>query len=340
MLLRLMQFSPIKNDIIGLDIGSDFIKLLKINNKTTPKVVEKYAIAPLPAGAIVKNEIKEPNVVAQILKKTLEETGSKTDQIALAITRSSTIIKNITIDSRLTADELETRVYVEAKHQFPDLIGDSYLDYTIVGKSSKDETQLDVILVACRKNVVDSYIALLHLAGVTPKIVDVNSFAFERALLEIANSTSANRTVALLNLDSSLSTLIVLHDKQLIYAHDETFDAHRLLTLLNEAKDDVEKQQTILKDNLSTHLRHAMNFFYSTRSHFNIEKLFVGGDCTRDFNLVDFIHNETGLETCIADPFAHMQIHSAIDTPEFKKSHSGLVLCAGLALYSLKDEGL
>ncbi|MHB1948170.1 MAG: type IV pilus biogenesis protein PilM [Gammaproteobacteria bacterium] len=340
MLLRLMQLSPIQNEIIGLDIGSDFIKLLKINNKTSPKLVEKYAIAPLPSGAIIKSEIKEPNIVAQILKKTLEETRLKTEHIVLAITRSSTIIKNITIDSRLTPDELETRVYIEAKHQFPDLIGDSYLDYTIIGKSPKDEAQLEVILVACRKNVIDSYISLLNLAGVAPKAVDVNSFAFERALLEIANSAPECKTVALLNLDTSLSTLIVLHDKKLIYAHDESFDAHRLLTQLNEAKNDVEKQQTILKENLSTHLRHAMNFFYSTRSHFNIEKLFVSGDCTKDFNLSDFIHNETGLDTCIADPFSHMQISPEINATEFKKSQSELVLCAGLALYSLETEGL
>lgn len=340
MLLRLLQLTQSNDEIIGLDIGSDFIKLLKINKKTSPKMVEKFAVVPLPSGAIIKNEIKEPRIVAEIIKNSLDALGIKTKEAALAISRSSTIMKNITVDKRLTADELESRAWIEASHQFPDLVGESYLDFTVIGDAPKDPSQLEVTLVACRKEVVDPYIELLHLAGLVPKIMDVNSFAFERTLLEIAKSVPQNKTIALLNLDTSLSTLIVLHENKLIYAHDERFDADRLLKQVKEAGADAEKQNTILKETISAHLRHTMHFFYSTRSQFTIEKLFVGGDCTKGNNLIDFIKNETGIDTQVANPFMNMRIHSAINQDEFKQFSSSLVLCAGLALSDIEAKGI
>lgn len=329
-----MMLTGAQNKLIGMDLGADSIKILEINSTSNPRCVEKFAIGSLPPGTIVKNEIKEPDVVTQVLKATLYQADIKTKNIAIAIPRSSTIIKNINIDNRLSADEIETRAWIEANHHFPDLVGDSYLDFAIVGPSSQDENQLELMLVACRKDIIKPYIEIAKNTDLNLKIVDVNSFALERALSLISASEPNHETIGLLNFDIDLSTLIVIQNEKLIYAHDEPFDGARLLKQLNETQGDELKLQNVVKENLTAYLRHIMHFFYSSRPNVSIKKIYFSGDCARDPALMGFIQQEIGIEMEIANPFLTLELNSGIDAAEIQTYSPALVLCAGLALSS------
>src|SRR5438445_7794716 len=142
------------NDLMGLDISSDFIKLLKINSIKQAYRIENFAIEPTPAGAIVNGEIKEYAKIGGVIKSMLKKSGIATAEFALAIPCSSVIIKNITIDKRLSEDEIESRAWIEANRLFPDLVGNIYLSFDILGPSIQDSSQLELMLVACRKEQV------------------------------------------------------------------------------------------------------------------------------------------------------------------------------------------
>lgn len=234
------------NGLMGLDIGSDSIKLLKINSSGTPYKVENLAISPIPQGIITKDEIKDYAAIASILKDMIRMTGVKSKDVAFAIPRSSAIIKTILIDNRLEPEDIESRAWVEANRHFPDLVGDIHLDFAVLGPSPQDSSQLEVILVACRKDLIKPYLEILKLAGLTAKIVDVNSYALERSLSVIAKGMPELQTIALLNLDYTLSTFIVVQDNKLIYSHDQSFDGHRLE---NQAKAFTEKTLKGLPEN-------------------------------------------------------------------------------------------
>ncbi|MES2217508.1 MAG: type IV pilus assembly protein PilM [Pseudomonadota bacterium] len=354
MLLRrwLQQRNP--HNLVGLDIDSDVIKLLKINASETPPIVECVAIQSLPEGAILKNEIKNEAAVVTALKTLFRNTGLTKDYVALAIPRSLALIKLVTVDKRLNEEEIESRAWVEANRNFPDLVGDIHLDFSIVGPNAQDDSQLDMVLVACRKEQIKPFLDVLHESNLTPKVLDVNCYALERALAVIMPQTEPSTSaIALLNLNFTLSSLIVTQNKQLIYAHDHSYDGHRLITqvrnfLKEEGKnmsDPIEKTlpegdhqayNDILKENLTSHLRHTMHFFYSSRPNINIQKLILAGDCITVPNIAQYIQEETHVETVLADPFANMVIASDVDKDILKKYAATLTLCCGLALSNLK----
>lgn len=323
------------NQIVGLEIGSNSLKLLKINSSTTPKKIENFSIASLPPDAIVKGEIKDYAAVAQVLKNMVKQAGITTKEFALSIPRSSTVIKNITIDSRLSEDEIESRAWIEAKNHFPELVGDIFLDFSILGPAAQDASQLELVLVACRKDQLKPYMDVLHMAGLNPAIIDVNNYALERALSLIANET-ASSTIALLNLDFTLSTLIVVHENKLIYAHDEAFDGNRLLKQVREFPKDSPNYVDLLKDSLSAHLRHTIHFFYSSRPNINIDKIILSGDCVTLSSMDLVVHQVTGIETQLANPFVDMTPSSMVNANELKQNAPALMLCCGLALSTVK----
>jgi type IV pilus assembly protein PilM len=340
------------HNLVGLDIDSDIVKLLKINSNEMPYKVETFALAPLPAGAIVKNEVKNEAGVSSILKDLFYQTNLSKDYIALAIPRSSVIIKNVLVDSRLNEGEIESRAWVEANRNFPDLVGDIHLDFSIVGPSAQDPSQLDLVLVVCRKEQIKPYLELLKDSNLTPKVLDVNCYALERALGVLVPDQPATEAVALLNLNFTLSTLIVSLNKQLIYAHDHSFDGQRLITQIRKHFNDKSPNladlfqnspsleadpvyMEILKENLTSHLRHTMHFFYSSRPNVSISKLILAGDCAIVPSLTDFIQQQTNLPVVLADPFANMTIASSVDGDTLKKYAPALTLCCGLALSKL-----
>jgi type IV pilus assembly protein PilM len=341
------------NTLVGLDIQPETIKLLEINAQNGIQKIENFAITSIPAGAIVKDEIKEPAIIANSLKDLLRQYNIKTKSVALAIPRSAAIIKNITVDSRLTPAEIESRAWVEANRLFPDLVGDINLDFSIIGPSAQDSSQLDMVLVACRKEQIKPYFEIIRQSGLTVKIVDVNCYALERAMSLITNGDSTD-SMALLNLNFTLSSLVVVQQNQLIYAHDHTYDGVRLTTQIkkmltppvNHATADPSAPSvpaaainldnpeylTILKENLTAHLRHTMHFFYSSRPNVNIHKLIIAGDCATIPYLMEFIKQETNIETELADPFVNMQFDNNIKIDELHKSAPMLMLSCGLAL--------
>lgn len=316
--------------LIGLDIGSDSLKLLKINSSESPFKIENFSISSLPANT---NKEKDYSIIADTLKKMMKESGVSVSSVALAIPRSSAIIKNITIDSRLTEDEIESRAWIEANRHFPDLVGNIHLDFSILGPSVQDSTQIELILVACRKDQIKPYLEILQLAGLTPKIVDVNSYALERALNVVATMTTPPiKTIAMLNLDFTLSTLIVMQEGKLTYAHDQSYDGHRLMNQAKTVEPNNPKYMDILKETLSAHLRHSIHIFFSSRPNVSVEKIILSGDCSTLPELATFVQHEIGIDTVIADPFANMTMDSRINAEEFQKHKSSLMLCLGLAL--------
>jgi len=326
----------LSKNLIGLEINTDYIKCLQLSGKDNQLEVDYFAVAPLPVGAVVKDEVKDFNAVTNSLKSLFRASKLSSANIAIAIPRSSAIIKDITVDKRLNIDEIESRVWIEANRFFPNLIGEIYLDFAVIGPSAQDASQLEIILVACRKEQIDPYLDVIRQADLYPRLVDINSYALERTLTLIAKQYPDTQTLALLNISFSLITLIVIHEGILIYTHELNYDGHNL-SHLNEnstgGNDLKIESLTALKGSLSLHLRHTMQFFYSSRPNIRIEQLILSGDCAVIFSdLPDFIMKETGKTVMLANPFKNLKIAKGLDESNLQKYAPSLMLCCGLAM--------
>lgn len=339
-------------DLIGLDIAPDRVKILKINSSATPYQVTAFSAAPLPPGVIVKDEIKDPAAISAVIKEMLRSSGISAKFAAVAIPRTLAIIKNITVDKRFSADDIESRAWIEANRLFPDLVGNIYLDFTVTGASVQAPDQLDLLLVACRKEHIKGYLDVVQQSGLIPKIVDVNCYALERSLQLFIADKPEMRVVALLNVNYTQSSLIVIQNGQLIHAHDQTFDGNRLLKQVDDFAKKRQEQpgmenvpvsisdaayDALLKENFLSHLRHTIHFFYSSRSNIAIEQIILAGDCTVVPDFSAFIEREIGVKTTLADPFLDMKINSWLNVEEIKKTAPTLMLCSGLALSNTGD---
>lgn len=344
-----------QTNMIGLVITPQHLKLLKINRIDNQYTVEYLKVVELPDGLVANTEIHNCAAVAGILKDIFDHSNLNSKNCVFAIPRSSAIVKTISLDGRLLPEEIESRVWLEANRLFPNLIGDIYLDFVVTGKSDQDSSQIEVLVVACRKEQLKSYLDVMRMSGLNAAVVDVNYYAYERALSLISKQNPELKTIALLNISFALIDLLVVSEGKLVYTHEVSYDGHSLFKLLQdlqakghqgsgsaEAKEistvvpGTDKINEILKSTIGLHLKHAMQFFYSSKPNTRLDRIILSGDTAAAIpEMLAFVHQELAKEVVLADPFKDMKIAANIDKDQLAHFAPALMLCCGLALTKL-----
>lgn len=342
--LQSFDRSKVKSNLIGLVINPQYLKLLKIRQVNNQYEVEYFNIVELPEGLMKDLEISNPEAIADHLKKMMNHAKLGTNEVVMAIPRSATIVKTITVDHRLTQDEIESRVWLEAGRLFPNLIGDIYLDFVVNGSSPLDSTKHEVLIVACRKEQLTPYLDILRLSNLTAKVVDVNYYAYERALSLITSQSPEAKSVAFINIRFGMIDLLGIHEGKLVYTHELAYDGQHLMKLRYPDDRPVDASEVndtsvfheAFKNTIGLHLKHALQFFYSSRPNVRLDKIILGGDVPATIpGVLEFVRKETAKSVELANPFTQMKIAPTVNAARLMQYSPAMMLCCGLALTGL-----
>ena len=168
--------------LVGLDIGSHSVKVVELQalpNKTFKLV--NYGISQPLSEAIVDGEIMDRQLVTDAIANLLESRGIKAKTVVAAVSGRAVIVKKITMN-KLSAEDAKQAIVWEAEQHVPYDINDVSLDFEILGQAPNDPQQMQVLLVAAKKDMVLSFSDLIREAGLQPTVVDVDSFAAQNAI--------------------------------------------------------------------------------------------------------------------------------------------------------------
>jgi type IV pilus assembly protein PilM len=195
-----------KQSLVGLDIGSHTIKAVELEPQANKgyRLVNWGISAPL-AEAIVDGEIMDRQLVTDAITNLLESRGIKSRSVVAAVSGRAVIVKKITMN-KLSAEDAQQAVYWEAEQHVPYDINDVSLDFEILGPAPNDPKQMQVLLVAAKKDMVMSFSDLIREAGLQPLIVDVDSFAAQNALATNYDF-SPEEVVAILNIGAEITNI-------------------------------------------------------------------------------------------------------------------------------------
>src|SRR5437867_6471853 len=195
-----------KQSLVGLDIGSHSVKLAEVESQANKGYrLVNWGISPPLGEAIVDGEIMDRQLVVDAIVNLLESRAIRTRNVAASVSGRAVIVKKITMN-RLSADDAQQAVYWEAEQHVPYDINDVSLDFEILGPAPNDPKQMQVLLVAAKKDMVLNFSELIREAGLTPFILDVDSFAAQNAL-EANYDFGPDEVVACLNIGSEITNI-------------------------------------------------------------------------------------------------------------------------------------
>ncbi len=340
--------------LLGLDISSTTVKLIELTKQGDGYRVENYSVRPLPAGVVVEKNITDVDAVAQAVKATVQQARSKVKDVALAVPGSAVITKTIEMPAGLTDDAMELQISLEADQYIPYPLEEVSIDFDVLGPSEKSPEQVEVLLAACRSENVETRQAVLELAGLNAKVVDVEAYALERAFDLLADQIDGafEKVVAVVDIGSTMTTLSVLVGGKIVYAREQLFGGKQLTEEiqrrygLSEEEAGLAKRQGGLpddyeaevlepfKDNVVQQVTRSLQFFFSSSQYHEVDHVLLAGGVASMDGLADMVEDKLETSTSVANPFANMSVSSRVNSAALANDAPSLMIVTGLALRS------
>lgn len=353
MRLSLPSFS--KRSLVGLDIGSSSVKAVELVSKGAGKGFELkgLGIAALPPEAIVQGVFLNSSVIADSIREAIELGGIKSREVAVAVSGHSVIVKRVTLPA-MTAAELEDQIQWEAEQYIPFDVNEVNLDFEILG-ASDEEGQMDVLLVAAKKDLIDDYVHVIGEAGLIPVCVDVAAFAVETAF-ELNYDADLTETVALVNVGAEVVNISILQDGVPAFTRDintggnqYTEEIQRALSVSSEeaeriklgggpgaegqevVPEEVDRAIRSVTDAVVGEIARSLDFFSATSTDARIDRVFVSGGGSRMAGFDAAFRDRTGLAVELLNPLARMLPSAGFDAEQLEAVAPSLGVGVGLA---------
>src|SRR5512135_700244 len=198
-----------KKTTVGLDIGSGLIKLVAISHGSGEPVLTKVAFTSVVDDAIVEGEVMDKGIVADAIKGLMASAGIKTKQVVTAVGGRDVIIKKIAMDRMKEGDAREV-IRWEAEQHVPFDMDNVELDFQILDPEGEG-LQMTVLLVAAKRELIETKLALLAEIGLEPSIIDVDAFALHNAF-EVNYPEAMRGVVGLVNIGHETTNINILDD--------------------------------------------------------------------------------------------------------------------------------
>ncbi|MFV0476744.1 MAG: pilus assembly protein PilM [Parahaliea sp.] len=339
---------------MGLDISSTTVKLLELSRSGSRYRVESYAVSSLPVDAVVEKHVNDVDAVAKAIRSVVAQSRTKLKMVAAAVAGSSVITKVIDMPEELSEDDMETQLTLEADQYIPYPLEEVAIDFEVLRPSRENPGQSEVLLAACRRETIDARVAAIETAELTPKIMDVEAYAMERAysLVREQLDIGSDGTVAVVDIGATMTTLSVLSRGQTVYTREQLFGGKQLTDEimrryglpLEEAglakkqgglPDDYEPEVLEpFKDAVVQQVARSLQFFFSSSQYNDVDHIILAGGVASMDGLADVVQEKLGTPASLANPFADMAISSRVNAVALNNDAPAMMISCGLALRS------
>jgi len=348
-----------KKDIVGIDVGSSAVKVVCLRESRGTFQLENVGIIPLAPETIVDNTIMDAVAVVDSIQNLLKSLKVKSSNIASSVSGHSVIIRKISLP-KMTESELESSIQWEAEQYIPFDISEVNIDFQILGSDPKDPSQMDVMLVAAKKNFVDDHTALFIDAGLNPVIMDIDCFAVEN-MFDYNYGFVEDEVVALIDLGASAVSISVLKGDSSVFTRDvqtggnllseelqkrlglSSADAERAKLgdrdIADIDPDSIDEVLSSAIENLVQEIQRSLDFFAATSNDDRISKLYLTGGVSGSKQIKEMLEERLGIPAERVDPFRNVKVSEKVFDMEYLKAIGPMFSVAmGLAMRKVGDK--
>ncbi|MEJ2534389.1 MAG: pilus assembly protein PilM [Gammaproteobacteria bacterium] len=345
-------FGNKKAPVIGLDIGSSYVRAMQLSQTGDGYRIEHFAVEPLREGVVVDKTVQDIEAISNAIDRAVRNSGTRSKQCAIAVSGPAVFTKTISLPSNLAESDVESQVQIEANQYVPYPLDEVSLDFDILGPSQRNPDMVDILLAASKSENVESRQDALEAVGLKARVVDVEAFAIANAfdLIRERDHLSKNEAVGIFDIGRDLTTLLVLRGGRVIYTREHPFGGHQLLedtmrrydmsaeqaSFFERGEDSPEDWETEVLEPFQLNIVHqisrALQFFASSNEYSPISTIYLAGGTASLKGLAAMVQQELGLTTRVADPVSGLDVAPSVAISMLKRNAPNLMVAVGLAM--------
>ncbi len=326
-----------KKSVAGLDVGSSSIKMVELQGKLNSLNLVSLGFENLPDDTIVDGQIMELNVVSDVIQNICKNHNISANHVVTGVSGHSVIIKNIILPS-MGADELEESIDWHAEEHIPYDLSDVNLDYQV---TAEDAEVTQVLIAACKRERIDNMKQAVQLAGKTPVVIDVDTFALQNCY-EINYQPDDSQVVTLLNIGASTMNVNIVQGTRSLFTRDITVGGSQFTDVLQrslglsfqqaeavkrgvtEAAEGIEETAIEpLMDNVTDlvamEIQKTFDFYRATTddSDMVVQKILLSGGGSKLQGLAEDLSTKLELPVEVLDPFRNIKVDTRKFDPDY-----------------------
>ncbi len=347
-----------KKGLVGLDIGSSAVKAVEL--KTGGKGGAEYqlvniGVEPLPPEAIVDGAIMDSGAVIDAIQRLFQQQKIKSANICTGVSGNAVIVKKISLP-QMSPEELSESIHWEAEQYIPFDIQDVAIDYEVIEGGGGGN--MDVLLVACKKDKISDYTSVISQAGKSPQIVDVDVFALQNCY-EINYGNDPGRVIALLNVGASVMNINIVKGGASVFNRDIAVGGNQYTDAIQKDLNLSFEQAETLKrggrvegaavenlppilqavsENIALEVQKTFDFFKATSQEDRIDRVFLSGGTSKVQGLRELIAERFDAGVEIMNPFNNVTYNPRDFDPDFiAEVGPAAAIAVGLAVRRVGD---
>jgi len=339
---------------VALDIGSSSIKMVETLVDRSGYRLVHLGLLPLPEKAIQNNMVVDQASVIETIKRLIHENNVQSDKVISAVPGRAVIMKKIQMPMQ-EENELEANIEFEANAVIPENLENVNLDYQILNILDGGQ-KMEVLLVAVKKEIVNSYADVIQEAGLTAAVMDVDYFALENMYeANYDTNVGGSGVVGLIHVGARYTSITLLHRGISIFTGDlpiggEEFtdNLKRELNISTEAAErfkvsgilerhsgsELEAMLRPMAQNLTQEIRRTVSLYGAVPADEGegLKAIYVSGGSAKLPGLRELLQEHMGVPVQIAEPFRGFTVGKNIDRSYLMQSATIFAVGAGLSI--------
>jgi type IV pilus assembly protein PilM len=227
----------------------------------------------------------------------------------------------------MSEDELADSIQWEAEQYIPFDINDVRLDYVVLSEGEPGRDNMEVLLVAVKRDKVNDYVSVISQTGKTPTVVDVDVFAVQNAY-EVNYDLDSRKVVALINMGAGVTNINILARGGTVFWRDISFGGNQFTEALQRefnlsfqqaeglkqgesvdryAPADARPVLDAVSAEMASEIRKTFDFFSATSSEGPVDELVLSGGCALTANLQQVLRERFQVPTELMNPLRRIQ---------------------------------
>jgi type IV pilus assembly protein PilM len=345
-------------NLVGVDIGTSGIKVCQIKESRKGIGLLRLGFVPFGPQVIVDGQVMDAAAVSGALDRAFREAKIKQRECALSVSGQSVIIRKISVPM-MTMAELDEQIQWEAEQHIPFDIKDVQVDYQVL-RRRPETSQMDLLLVAAKRDQIEDYAQLARNAKLKPLVCDIDAFTVQN-LFEHSRGLPTDQTLALINVGANLSSLNIVSSGASAFTREianggnsiteeiqkqvgvpfEQAEAYKCGTVANPNDPNsagMIPQQVVqvieaVTDSIAAEIQRSLDFYMATSGENEIARIYLTGGTANLAALATAIQRRSRVAVEPWSPLERVTIEAREVNPELLQSRAAqLSVALGLSL--------
>jgi type IV pilus assembly protein PilM len=343
------------NNLIGVDIGTSSIKVCQLKETRRGFGLVKLGYTPLPAQTIVDGHVMNSQAVVEGLQRAFSEAKIRQKDVAVSISGQAVIIRKITVPM-MTAAELDEQIQWEAEQHIPFDIKDVHVDYEVL-RRRPEAGQMDLLLVAAKRDEISDYTQIARSAKLRPLVVDIDAFTVQN-LFEVNRGIPPDQTFAIINVGASLASINIVSNGASAFTRDIanggnyiTEQIQKQLGIPFEQAEDFkcasvtghaqipEQIHPIIEsvcDSIAGEIQRSLDFFLATSGESEMHRIYITGGSSNLPALPAAVSRRARVGVEVLQPLERIAVEGKDVNQQLLQTRAAQ-LCVALGLAMRKD---